>query len=74
MKNIELGVSPINGVIYAGKLSKNKKMWVGEKLDVTENAVRAVFEKMMQESKRKGGAIIEYSYPSFGVMSFTPKK
>lgn len=33
-----------------------------------------VFEKMMQESERKDGATIEYTYPSFGTMSFTPKK
>ena len=74
MKNLALGVSPINGTIYAGKLNKDKTMWVGEKQDVTEDAVRVVFEKMMQESQRKDGATIEYSYPSFGTMSFTPNK
>ena len=40
MKNVTLGVSPIDGTIYAGKLNKDKTMWVGEKQDVTEDAIR----------------------------------
>ena len=74
MANVSLGCSPINGTIYAGKLNKSKTEWVGEKQDVTEDAVRVVFEKMMQESKRKNGAVIEYSYKGFGKISYSPER
>ena len=74
MNNVSLGVSPIDGTIYAGKLNKDKTMWVGDKQDVTEDAVRAVFEKMMNESKEKDGGIITYSYKGFGTMTYTPAK
>lgn len=74
MKEITLGSSPIDGTIFAGKLNKQKTMWVGDKQDVTEDAVRSVFEKMMLESKHQDWATIEYSYPGFGKIAFTPNK
>ena len=74
MKSIRLGISPITFDIFAGKLNKNETMWIGEKCDVTEEAIRCVFEKMMMESRRDGDKVIEYTYPSFGTLSFTPKE
>lgn len=74
MKNVRLGVSPITLDIFAGKLNKAETMWTGDKCNVTEEAIRCVFEKMMMESRRDDNKVIEYTYPSFGTLSFTPKE
>ncbi len=47
MKNIAVGTSPINGVIYAGKLNKAGDMWVGDKQDITDMATSAVAESLL---------------------------
>ena len=38
------GVSPITNTIYYGTQDTEKHMWTGKKEDVTDGAIRAVFE------------------------------
>jgi hypothetical protein len=39
-----LGVNPITNTIYYGTQDTEKHMWVGNKTDVTDSAIAAVFE------------------------------
>lgn len=39
-----IGVSPITNRIYYGTQDTEKHMWVGNKTDVTDSAIAAVFE------------------------------
>ena len=51
---MNLGVSPLTNTIYAGKskdCSNGLKKWVGQKHDVTDEAIRAVFEWFMNNHK-----------------------
>lgn len=48
-KKPDMGVSPITGTIFAGRLNKAKTTWVGEKHDVTEIAVRCVAEYLHKQ-------------------------
>ena len=41
------GVSPITNKIYYGTRDTEKHMWVGQKTEVTEDAIAAVFEWFM---------------------------
>ncbi|SDJ61794.1 DUF7446 family protein [Paenibacillus naphthalenovorans] len=55
----DLGVSPITGTIYVGKSKPlkndpNFKVWQGEKHDITDEAIKAVFEHMMHHAKETG--------------------
>lgn len=47
-----MGVSPVTGRIYYGILKNS--VWVGNREDVTNMAVRAVFEKLMMEYLNEG--------------------
>lgn len=38
------GVSPITNTIYYGTQNPEKNMWTGKKEDVTDDAIKAVFE------------------------------
>ena len=38
------GVSPITNTIYYGTQDTEKHMWTGKKEDVTDGAIRSVFE------------------------------
>jgi len=45
--DMNIGVSPITNTIYAGRSKDNGdgiKEWVGEKQDITDEAIRAVFD------------------------------
>lgn len=42
-----MGVSPITGTIYYGHLKNDE--WIGEKEDVTDMAIRAVFDWFIQK-------------------------
>ena len=42
-----MGVSPITGAIYYGTVKNN--MWVGKREDVTDEAIKAVFEWFMHK-------------------------
>ena len=69
---MNIGVSPLTHTIFAGKskLLPNGRgfQWVGKKEDVTEEAIRAVFEYMYYKAKETG--IFEITYPSCGTMRF----
>jgi len=43
----DFGVSPITNTIYYGTVNKEKHMFTGNKEDVTDGAIRAVFEWFM---------------------------
>ena len=73
MSELKIGVSPLTGDIYIGTVSK-RGLWGKNKTESTEQAVGAVFEKMMRESKLAEGKNIEYSYQGFGTMIFKPAK
>ena len=59
-----LGVSPLTNTIYYGTQDTEKHMWVGNKTDVTDSAISAVFEWFMGNMDEKE----EYSitYPGIG--------
>lgn len=46
-----MGVSPITGTIYYGVLKDDE--WIGEKEDVTDMAIRSVFDWFIQKYKEK---------------------
>ena len=59
-----IGVSTLTNRIYYGTQDTEKRMWVGEKTDITNDAVAAVFEWFMGNMAGKE----EYSitYPGIG--------
>lgn len=60
------GVSPITNTIYYGTQNTVKHMWVGQKTDVTDSAIAAVYEWFMGNMEDGEGEKEEYSitYPS----------
>ena len=50
--SIRIGTSPITGVVYAGKLNKAGTMWVGEKQDITDEAIGAVAESLLKTKEK----------------------
>ena len=51
---MNIGVSPITNTIYAGRSKDNGdgiKEWVGEKQDITDEAIRAVFDWFINNFK-----------------------
>ena len=73
---INIGTSEITGTIYAGKSKPtgngNTRQWVGEKQDVTDEAMRAVFEHMYIKAEQTGcyGMVVA----GFGAMTFKREK
>lgn len=61
-----LGVSPITNRIFYGTQNTDKNMWVGQKVDVTESAIAAVYEWFMAHMNDTDKPVEEYSitYPS----------
>ena len=52
---MNIGTSPLTNKIYAGKskdIGNGTHQWVGAKYDITEDAIRAVFEWFMQNHKK----------------------
>ena len=60
------GVSPITNIIYYGTQDTEKHKWVGNKIDVTNDAIAAVYEWFMGNMEDSDGETEEYSitYPS----------
>ena len=56
------GVSPITNTIYYGTQNKEKRMFTGKKEDVTEDAIRVVFEWFI--GNMDGCEEYSISYPS----------
>ena len=68
MNKINIGVSPLTNKIYAGKSRPmpNGKghIWVGDKQDITDKAVAAVFEWFMAQAKETGH--FDITFPKTG--------
>ena len=56
----KMGVSPITNTIYYGNINEEKGLWVGEKKDVTNMAIAAVFEWFLNQMDGKEEFIIAY--------------
>lgn len=56
----KMGVSPITNTIYYGNVNEEKGLWVGEKKDVTDMAIAAVFEWFLNQMDGKEEFIITY--------------
>jgi len=67
---MNLGVSPLTTRIYAGKskqLPDGTSEWVGVKTDVTDEAIRAVFEWFMyQHRANEPSEAFEVKFPNSG--------
>lgn len=57
-----MGVTPITNIIYYGNVNEEKGLWVGERKDVTDMAIGAVFEWFLNQMDGKEEFGI--SYPS----------
>lgn len=72
---MNMGVSPITRKIYAGKskslLNGKGQQWVGQKRDVTDEAIKAVFEYMYLKAEKTG--FYEIGIEGYGVMAFARK-
>lgn len=56
------GISPLTNKIYYGTQDPKKHMWTGKKEDVTDDAIRAVFEWFMGNTE--GHSEYSITYPS----------
>jgi len=56
------GVSPIKNTIYYGKQNTEKHIFVGNKTDVTDEAIAAVYEWFM--GNMKGNEEYSITFPS----------
>lgn len=73
---MKIGVSPVTNTIYAGNTRVDKKgieLWT-KKEDVTDDAIRAVFEWFRNNSKNENGKIYQISYKGFGTLSYNPNE
>ena len=60
-KKKSFGVSPITNTIFYGTQDTEKHMWVGEKKDVTKDAIAAVFEWFV--GKMEGNEEYSITFP-----------
>lgn len=56
----KIGVSPITNCIYYGNVNEEKGLWVGEKKNVTDMAIAAVFEWFYNQMDDKEEFSISY--------------
>ena len=74
---MNIGISPITGTIFAGKSRKSKNgdyyEWVGKHTDVTNEAIRAVYEWMMFNAKKDNSAEYSISYTGHGKLTYIPE-
>ncbi len=40
-----IGVSPLTGLVFSGRVNAEKTLWVGKKTDITSDFLRCVLEK-----------------------------
>jgi hypothetical protein len=76
-RNIVLRVSGIANRIYAGTISKkNPNIMNDSKKDVTDEAIKAVFQHLMEEHKRssKGTESFGYGFVGLGEIHYHPPK
>lgn len=51
MSTLRIGCSPLTSRIYVGKVN-TKGMWIGNKVDVTDDAVRSVAENLLKTNEK----------------------
>ena len=54
------GVSPITNTIYYGTLDSEIHLWIGQKIDVTDDVIAAVYEWFMGNMEDSEGKKEEY--------------
>ena len=54
MKNLHVGLSPLTNKIYAGSVLKCGTVWAANKTDVTNEAIQAVVDHIINFKKRTG--------------------
>ena len=72
---MKIRVSPVTNTIYAGNTKKNKdgiETWT-KKEDVTDEAIRAVFEWFVNNSKSDNDSIYQVSFKGYGTLEYNPK-
>lgn len=55
MRKKTLGVGALTDTIYFGTVDTDKHMWIGQKTDMTDDAIKAVFEWFMRHMKDENG-------------------
>ena len=75
MEDLSFMVSPLTNTIYMAKTKPLEKegqfVVIGDKIDVTDNVIRVVFEWFMKECEN--GTIHEVTFGSkFGKLTYTP--
>lgn len=71
---MRISASPISNVIYAGKTQKLKngtEKWTSKE-DVTDEAIAAVFEWFMYNSKDEGNSCYQISFKGHGTLTYDP--
>ena len=71
---MEIGTSPLTDIIYAGNTRKLKSgitVWT-KKADVTDQAIKAVFEHMYNKARETGN--YKLSIEGFGELTLTRAK
>ena len=56
----KMGVSPLTNTIFYGNVNEEKRMWTGEKKDVTDIAISSVFEWFYNQMENKEEFEIRY--------------
>ena len=59
-----LGISPITNKIYYGTIDTEKHMWIGQKTDVTKDAIARVFEWFMANMDGSKNSEYHITYPN----------
>lgn len=57
-KKIHVSLSPLTNTIYAGSISKDGMLWGKDKTDVTDEAICAVVDHIIDFKKRTGKDLI----------------
>ena len=71
---MRIGTSPISNRIYAGKtrtLKNGTENWTSKE-DVTDEAIAAVFQWFMNNSKDEGNMCYEIGFEGHGTLTYDP--
>lgn len=75
VRNIVLRCSALGNRIYAGTVSKRDPNVMNDsKVDVTDEAIKAVFQHLQELYIRSKGEQSGYGYPGLGEIHFRPLK
>ncbi|WP_019243668.1 MULTISPECIES: DUF7446 family protein [Bacillus] len=75
MKNLVLRVSGLGNKIYAGTINKkNPSIMNDSRKDVTDEAIKAVFQHLKEEHRRnkRGSKSFGYGFEGMGEIHFHP--